>query len=136
MKLLKYFLLGVFFGFVLIKSEVISWYRIQEMFRFQSFHMYGIICSALAVGIVSYALLRKFKVRSLDGELVEIRPRPFNKGTIIGGLIFGFGWALAGACPGPLYALLGSGIPAFAVVVGSALTGVFVYGLVQDKLPQ
>ena len=135
MKLLKYFILGVFFGIVLIKAEVISWFRIQEMFRFQSFHMYGIIGCALVVGIISYALIRKFNVRSIDGQEIKITPRPFNKGTVIGGLIFGFGWALAGACPGPLYALAGSGIAAFVVVVLSAIAGTFVYGLLQDKLP-
>lgn len=136
MKNLKYFLLGTFFGIILIKSEVISWYRIQEMFRFQSFHMYGIIGSALAVGITSYAIIRKFKLRSASGEPMIIRERPFNKGTVIGGLIFGFGWALAGACPGPLYALVGSGSLAFIPVILSAILGTFVYGLVEDKLPK
>ena len=135
MKLLKYFLLGLFFGFILIKAEVVSWFRIQEMFRFQSFHMYGIIGCALVVGIISYALLRKLKIKSLDGEEIFIAPKPFNKGTIIGGLIFGFGWALVGACPGPLYALVGSGIIAFVAIVLSALLGTFVYGILQDKLP-
>lgn len=135
MKLLKYFLLGTFFGFALIKAEVISWFRIQEMFWFQSFHMYGIIGCALVVGIISYALIRKLKMKSLDGEEIKIAPKPFNKGTIIGGLIFGFGWALAGACPGPMYALVGSGIISFLVIVLSAVLGTFVYGLLQEKLP-
>lgn len=135
MNLLRYFFLGTFFGFSLIKAEVISWFRIQEMFHFQSFHMYGIIGSALAVGMVSYAIIRKLKLKSLDGEEIKIIPRPFNKGTVIGGLIFGFGWAMTGACPGPLYALVGSGVIAIFVVVLSAMAGTFVYGLLEDKLP-
>lgn len=135
MNLLKYFFLGTFFGILLIKAEVISWFRIQEMFRFQSFHMYGIIGCALVVGIISYALIRKLKLKSIDGVEMKITPRPFNKGTIIGGLIFGFGWALAGACPGPLYALAGSGILSFLVVVLSAVLGTFIYGILENKLP-
>ena len=136
MNLMRYFLLGTFFGFALIKAEVISWFRIQEMFRFQSFHMYGIIGCAVGVGMISYAVIRKMKLKSLDGEEIRIVPKPFNKGTVIGGLIFGFGWAMTGACPGPMYALLGSGIIAFAIVVISAVLGTFVYGLLSEKLPK
>lgn len=136
MNLIRYFLLGTFFGFALIKAEVISWFRIQEMFRFQSFHMYGIIGCAVGVGMISYAIIRKMKLKSLDGEEIFISPKPFNKGTVIGGLIFGFGWAMTGACPGPMYALLGSGILAFTVVVLSAVLGTFVYGLLSEKLPK
>jgi hypothetical protein len=136
MNLLRYFFLGTFFGFSLIKAEVISWFRIQEMFRFQSFHMYGIIGSALVVGMSSYAIIRKLKLKSLDGEEIKIIPKPFNKGTVIGGLIFGFGWAMTGACPGPLYALVGSGVIAIIAVVLSALLGTFVYGLLEEKLPK
>ena len=134
MNLLRYFFLGTFFGFALIKAEVISWFRIQEMFHFQSFHMYGIIGSALVVGMSSYAIIRKLKLRSLDGEEIKIIPKPFNKGTVIGGLIFGFGWAMTGACPGPLYALVGSGVIVILAVVLSALLGTIVYGMVEDKL--
>lgn len=136
MNLLRYFFLGTFFGFALIKAEVISWFRIQEMFHFQSFHMYGIIGSAVAVGMCSYALIRKLKLKSLDGEEIKITPKPFNKGTVIGGLIFGFGWAMTGACPGPLYALVGSGVLAIIAIVLSAVFGTFVYGLLEEKLPK
>jgi hypothetical protein len=136
MSRILFFLLGTFFGFTLMKAEVISWFRIQEMFRFQSFHMYGIIGCALAVGMISYAIIRKLKVRSLDGEEIKIIPKPLNKGTVIGGLIFGFGWAMTGACPGPMYALAGSGMLAFIAVLLSALLGAFVYGVLQDKLPK
>ncbi len=135
MNLVRYFLLGIFFGFALIKAEVISWFRIQEMFRFQSFHMYGIIGCALVVGMASYAIIRRMKIKSLGGEEIKIVPKPLNKGTVIGGLIFGFGWAIVGACPGPMYALVGSGLIAFVAVVLSAIFGTFVYGLLQDKLP-
>jgi len=135
MNFLRYFFLGTFFGFSLIKAEVISWFRIQEMFHFQSFHMYGIIGSALAVGMSSYAIIRRLKLKSLDGEEIKIIPKPFNKGTVIGGLIFGFGWAMTGACPGPLYALAGSGVMAMLAVILSALFGTFVYGLLEEKLP-
>jgi uncharacterized protein len=136
MKQIRYFLLGTFFGFILIKAEVISWFRIQEMFHFQSFHMYGIIGCAVCVGMITYAIIRKMKIKSLDGEEIIIVPKPFNKGTVIGGLIFGFGWAMTGACPGPMYALLGSGIVSFIVVVLSAILGTFVYGLLSEKLPK
>jgi hypothetical protein len=135
MKQIRYFLLGTFFGFALIKAEVISWFRIQEMFRFQAFHMYGIIGCAVGVGMFSYALIRKLKLKSLDGELIVIPPKPLNKGTVIGGLIFGFGWAMTGACPGPMYALVGSGAVGMGVVVIIAVFGTFVYGLLKDKLP-
>lgn len=135
MNQIRYFLLGTFFGFALLKAEVISWFRIQEMFRFQSFHMYGIIGCAVGVGMLSYAILRKMKMRSLDGEVIVIPPKPLNKGTVIGGLIFGFGWAMTGACPGPMYALVGSGAIGIGVVVLSAVLGTFVYGLLKDKLP-
>lgn len=135
MNLIRYFILGCLFGFILIKAEVISWFRIQEMFHFQAFHMYGIIGCAVGVGMLSYTIIRKMKIKSLDGQEIIVPPKPFNKGTIIGGLIFGFGWAMTGACPGPMYALVGSGLISFLVVVVSALLGTFVYGLLKDKLP-
>ena len=128
--------LGIFFGMVLTNGEVISWFRIQEMFRFDSFHMYGVIGSAIVVSAVSMLLLKKFNVRARTGEPIVIERKNLGKGTIIGGLLFGIGWALTGACPGPLYALAGNGYPAFAVALLSALAGAYVYGLVRDRLPQ
>ena len=135
MSFIKYFITGLLFGFILIKAEVVSWFRIQEMFRFQSFHMYGIIGSAIAVGAVSIYLIKKFKLKSADGNPIVIIPKELNKGTVIGGIIFGFGWALTGACPGPLYALTGSGASAYAMMLVFALIGTYAYGVLKDKLP-
>lgn len=132
---LRFLLIGIFFGFVLTKAEVISWYRIQEMFRFQSFHMYGVIGSAIAVGFISIQLIKKFGSRSVDGEQVEIKPKAVHKGNIIGGIIFGLGWALTGACPGPLFALIGSGYLIILVPLISAVLGTWVYGSLREKLP-
>lgn len=135
MSKLKYFLLGVIFGIILIKAEVISWFRIQEMFRFQSFHMYGIIGSAILVGVISILLIKKFQIKTVNGEEIKIEPKTFSKGNIYGGLIFGLGWAMTGACPGPMYALLGSGLFVFGVVLLSAVIGTLMYGIIKDKLP-
>jgi uncharacterized membrane protein YedE/YeeE len=135
MKKIKFLLLGIFFGIVLIKSEAISWFRIQEMFRFQSFHMYGIMCSAMAVGIISILLIKKYNVKTISGDEIKIAPKQFSKGNIFGGLIFGLGWAMTGACPGPLYALVGSGLLIIGVVLLSAVFGTYVYGVIKDKLP-
>lgn len=135
MKNLKFLLLGTIFGIILIKGEVISWFRIQEMFRFQSFHMYGTICSAIAVGMLSIFLIKKFKIKSFSGEEIKIEDKQFSKGNIIGGLMFGLGWAMTGACPGPLYALIGSGLPIVIVVLLSAVLGTYCYGVLKDKLP-
>ena len=132
---LRYLLLGTGFGFVLTKSEAISWFRIQEMFRFQSFHMYGMILSAILVGIVSIQLIKRFKIRTLSGDPIIIAPKVFQWGNVIGGVIFGLGWALAGACPGPLYALAGSGVWVMAVALAAAVAGTWTYGLLRDKLP-
>jgi uncharacterized membrane protein YedE/YeeE len=132
---LRYLLLGTGFGFVLTKSEAISWFRIQEMFRFQSFHMYGMIMSAMLVGIVSIQLIKRFKVRTLSGEPITIPPKQFHWGYVIGGVIFGLGWALVGACPGPLSARAGSGVWVMAVALAAAVAGTWVYGLLRDKLP-
>lgn len=123
------------FGILLIKAEVVSWYRIQEMFRFQSFHMYGVIGSAVLVGALSVWILKKFNIKSASGTTVHIPRREFHKGTIVGGLLFGFGWALTGACPGPLFALIGNGAYVFVVVLASAIAGTWVYGAVRTKLP-
>jgi uncharacterized membrane protein YedE/YeeE len=135
MKNIKFLLVGVLFGTVLTKTEAISWFRIQEMFRFQSFHMYGIIGSAIAVGMLSIWLIKKFKVKSIEGEEILIVDKQFSKGQIIGGTIFGMGWALSGACPGPLYALVGAGYATILVVIASALLGTWLYGYFKPKLP-
>jgi uncharacterized membrane protein YedE/YeeE len=129
-------LLGMFFGMVLTNGEVTSWFRIQEMFRFDSFHMYGVIGSAIAVGAISMLLVKKLGVRSMQGEPVVIETKKLGKGTAIGGIIFGIGWALTGACPGPLYALAGCGYPAYLIALLSAVGGTLVYGLVRDRLPR
>ena len=129
-------LLGIFFGMILTNGEVISWFRIQEMFRFDSFHMYGVIGSAIAVGALSMLLFKKFDVRTRSGEPIVIEQKKLDKGTVIGGMIFGIGWAFTGACPGPLYALAGSGHIAFAVALLSAIAGALVYGFIRNRLPQ
>jgi uncharacterized membrane protein YedE/YeeE len=127
--------MGAFFGIILIKSEVISWFRIQEMFRLQSFHMYGVIGSAIAVGMLSIFLIKKLNIKTIYGEKITIPEKKFNKGQIYGGLIFGFGWAMTGACPGPLFAQIGSGALVVIVTLLSALAGTWVYGYSRDKLP-
>lgn len=132
---LKYMAVGIAFGIVFIKAEIISWFRIQEMFRFQSFHMYGVIGSAVVVGIISVWAIKKFNIKTIYGEKIEFHPRTFNKGQIIGGLLFGLGWAITGACPGPLYAQIGSGATVIAVTLLSAIAGTWLYGLLRDKLP-
>ncbi|MFN3529447.1 MAG: DUF6691 family protein [Bacteroidia bacterium] len=135
MKNLKYLLIGALFGLVLTKTEAVSWYRIQEMFRFQSIHMYGIIGSAIVVGLISIQLIKRLQIKSLSGDEIVIPAKTFNKGGIIGGTIFGMGWALAGACPGPMYALAGAGYPAVWLVLISALLGTWVYSYLRPKLP-
>ncbi|MBK7937314.1 MAG: YeeE/YedE family protein [Lewinellaceae bacterium] len=132
---LKYAAAGILFGIVLVKSQVISWFRIQEMFRLQSFHMYGVIGSAVAVGMLSVWLIKKFQVKTIHGETIEFHPKQFNKGNIIGGLLFGFGWAMTGACPGPLFAQLGTGAWAVSVTILSAVAGTWVYGFFRERLP-
>lgn len=132
---MKFLVTGLIFGIVLMKSEVVSWYRIQEMFRFQSFHMYGVIGSAVGIGILSMLLVKKFNVKTVTGETIQIKKKEFSIGTIIGGLLFGFGWAMTGACPGPMVALMGSGSLAFGVALLSAIGGTWVYGALQSRLP-
>ncbi|MCE3075975.1 DUF6691 family protein [Chryseobacterium gwangjuense] len=132
---LRYLLVGVLFGIVFVKAEIISWFRIQEMFRLQSFHMYGVIGTAVLTGMISVWLIKKFKIKTLDGEPITIAPKKFNKGQIYGGLIFGFGWAITGACPGPLFAQIGTGALAVIVTLLSAILGTWVYGYFRDKLP-
>jgi len=132
---LKYAAVGILFGVIFIKAEIISWFRIQEMFRFQSFHMFGIIGSAVVVGIISVFLIRKFNIKTIYGEEVEIHPKKFNKGNIYGGLMFGIGWAITGACPGPLFAQIGSGSTVVIITLLSAIAGTWTYGKIREKLP-
>jgi uncharacterized membrane protein YedE/YeeE len=120
---------------VFVKAEIISWFRIQEMFRLQSFHMYGVIGTAVVVGAISVFLIKKLKVKTIHGEEITFTDKKFNKGQIYGGLLFGFGWAITGACPGPLFAQLGTGVWAVSIVILSALAGTWVYGKFRDKLP-
>jgi hypothetical protein len=134
-EVLKYSAAGTYFGIVLSKAEVISWFRIQEMFLFQSFHMYGVIGSAVVVGALSVWLIRRFRVRSGEAQPALLTVRAFHKGTVAGGLIFGIGWAFTGACPGPVFAQVGAGYLAGVVVLLSALAGTYVYGLIRHKLP-
>lgn len=136
MKYLKFLAVGVFFGILLIKSEAVSWFRIFEMFRFESFHMFGIIGSAVALGAIGIAAIKKWKVKDLSGTPIQIPNKaPNYTSALIGGSIFGLGWALAGACPGPMYVLVGTGAVSMLLVIASALAGTFVYGLLRDKLP-
>lgn len=130
-----YLLFGMIFGILLIKSEVVSWYRIQEMFRLQSFHMYGILGSAVTVGIISVWLIKKFNIKTIKGETISLPDKRFHKGVIYGGVIFGLGWAITGACPGPLFALVGSGFTVIIVTLLSAIAGTYLYGLVRERLP-
>ena len=132
---LKYLVVGIFLGILFIKAEVVSWFRIQEMFRLQSFHMYGVIGSAVIVGMLSVWLIKKLHVKTIYGERITFHSKPGNKGQVYGGLLFGFGWAMTGACPGPIFALIGGGATVVAVTLLSAIAGTWVYGLLRDKLP-
>jgi uncharacterized membrane protein YedE/YeeE len=132
---LQYLGVGVLFGIILVKGEIVSWFRIQEMFRLESFHMYGVIGSAIVVGALSFALIRKFKLKTRYGEPIVLHPRSFHRGQVFGGLLFGLGWALTGACPGPLFAQIGAGTPVVLVTLLSAIAGTWVYGWVRPRLP-
>lgn len=136
MKFLKFLLVGIFFGIVLVKSEAVSWYRIYEMFKFQSFHMYGIIGSAVFLGVLFLWIFRKFEVKSIEGNEIHVpaKEKSFTR-YILGGTIFGLGWALAGACPGPMYILLGTGVSSMLLVIAAAMLGTFVYGVLKNSLP-
>ena len=134
-KNLKYIIAGTFFGVIAVKSEIISWFRIQEMFRLTSFHMYGVIGTAVVVGIISIQLIKRLDIKTLTGDKISIAPKKFQKGQIYGGLIFGFGWAITGACPGPLFAQIGSGFGVITVTLLSAILGTWVYGYFRNKLP-
>jgi uncharacterized membrane protein YedE/YeeE len=132
---LKFLLAGMVFGFVLIKGEVVSWFRIQEMFRLQSIHMYGVIGSAVITGMISIQLIKKFRIRTVNNEAIKIIPKTYHKGFIYGGIIFGIGWAITGACPGPLFAQIGGGYTVVAVTFLSAIGGTWMYGYLKPKLP-
>jgi uncharacterized membrane protein YedE/YeeE len=137
MALLPYFLLGTAFGFVIVEAEVVSWFRIQEMFRFEAFHMYGIIGTAVATAAVSLLAIKRLGVRGSDGTPLGFAPKTLGTGVryIAGGTMFGLGWALTGACPGPLVALVGAGRPVMLVAILSALAGTWTYGLLRLRLP-
>jgi hypothetical protein len=135
--LLIYLLIGIVFGVILVKSEVVSWFRIQEMFRFESFHMYGIIGSAIAVAAASIQLIKRLDITTFGGEPISIPPKVWGKGYRywIGGMIFGLGWALLGACPGPMFALIGAGYPIILAALFSALLGTWAYSYLRPSLP-
>jgi uncharacterized membrane protein YedE/YeeE len=135
--MIAYFLIGAAFGAVLLEAEAISWFRIQEMFRFGSFQMYGIIATAILVAGVSLEVIKRLRLRSRDGELIALPPKKLGTGVryIVGGAIFGVGWALTGACPGPLVALVGAGVPVMMVTILSALAGTWTYGYLRPQLP-
>jgi len=136
MRLFRYLLVGILFGVVMTKSEAISWFRIQEMFRFQSFHMYGIIGVAVILGAVLHFILRKSNWKNVDGSPYKFPDKPSTyKASLLGGIVFGLGWAMTGACPGPLYVLLGNGFWIIAVAIISALIGTFTYGALKKYLP-
>lgn len=130
-----YVVMGICFGILLVKSEVISWYRIQEMFRLQNIHMFGVIGSAVATGMLSVWLIKKFNIKTIAGENIELPKTTFHQGQVWGGLIFGFGWAITGACPGPLFAQIGAGFGVVFITLLSAIGGTWVYGLIRDRLP-
>ena len=136
MKFLKFILIGFFFGIVLTKSEAVSWYRIYEMFHFQSFHMYGIIGVAVFTGLLGIQIIKRYNVKDFQGNPIEIADKePGSARYWLGGLFFVFGWALVGACPGPIFILLGAGIWPVALILIGALFGSFLYGVFKNKLP-
>lgn len=132
---LKFLIAGIYLATLFVKGEIISWYRIQEMFRLQSFHMYGVIGSAVFVGLISVLIIKKFNIKTFNGETVVFPKKELNKGTVIGSLIFGAGWALTGACPGPLYTQFGTGATVIIVTIFFAILGTWTYGWIKDKLP-
>ena len=135
MKNWVYLFVGIVFGLALTKGEAISWFRIQEMFRFESFHMFGIFMTAIPTGAFGLFLIRRFKLKSIEGETIDMPEKKYHHGVILGSLIFGFGWALTGACPGPLYAQIGSGFLVTIVTLLSAIAGTWTYGKVLKYLP-
>ena len=136
MNFIKYLLVGFFFGIVLTKAEAVSWYRIYEMFQFQSFHMYGIIMTAIATGLIGVQIIKRKKLKDIDGNPIYIQDK--EKGNVrywIGGISFGLGWAMVGACPGPIFILLGSGFLSVVLILFGAILGTFLYGVFKDRLP-
>jgi uncharacterized membrane protein YedE/YeeE len=137
MKTIKYILTGIVFGVIMTKSEAVSWYRIQEMFRFQSIFMYGIIGTAVIVGIIIVACIKKYRLKDTSGQPIHFAEKDRRwKKYILGGSIFGMGWALTGACPGPVFVLLGQGYTVMLMVIAGALAGTFCYGILRNRLPQ
>ena len=136
MKYIKYLLLGTVFGLVLTKAELISWFRIYEMFKFQAFHMYGVIGSAVVLGIIITQIIKRTRMKALSGDPIVIQPKQFSiVRYLVGGTIFGLGWAMTGACPGPLFVQVGNGFLVMIVAIASGLLGTYVYGLLRNKLP-
>ena len=136
MKYLKFLIVGIVFGIVLVKSEAVSWYRIYEMFKFESFHMYGIIGTAIGTGVLLLLLSKQFKIKNIEGSIINVPPK--ERGLtryILGGTLFGLGWALSGACPGPMYILVGTGVFSMLIVILAAILGTYAYGVLKDKLP-
>lgn len=136
MKFIKFLIVGFVFGIVLTKSEAVSWYRIYEMFQFQSFHMYGIISVAIATGVIGIQIIKKYQLKAIDSTPIVIKAK--EKGSArywIGGIFFGLGWGLVGSCPGPIFILLGAGILPVVIVLLGALLGTILYGVLKDKLP-
>jgi uncharacterized protein len=132
---LKYLIVGLCFGIVFVKAEIISWFRIQEMFHLDAFFMYGVIGTAVVVGMLSVWLIKTFNIKTIQGEKITFEAKKFNQGQIYGGLIFGIGWAITGACPGPLFAQIGSGFLVVGITFLSAVAGTWVYGKWREKLP-
>ncbi len=130
-----YLLVGIFFGLALTKGEAISWFRIQEMFRFESFHMFGIFMTAIPTGALGLFIIRQWKLKTISGEPIEMPVKKYHLGIVLGSLLFGFGWALTGACPGPLYAQIGAGSVVTAVTLLSAIVGTWTFGRIQEYLP-
>lgn len=135
MKQIKYLFFGALFGLVLCKVEAVSWWRMQEMFHFEAFKLYGLFAAAIVTGVISVWLIRKFNIKTLDGKPISIPAKKFNKGYVIGGLLFGIGWAFTGACPGPLLATIGAGNTVMIITFISALAGTWVYSWLRPRLP-
>jgi len=136
MKQIKFLLIGILFGIVMTKSEAVSWFRIQEMFRFDSFQMYGIIGSAVVAGIIVVNILKRYQIKTIERKKLKLIPKEFSiPRYLFGGIIFGLGWSITGACPGPMFTLLGHGILSILVVIFSSILGTFVYGIIKSKLP-
>lgn len=136
LRLLKILALGIIFGIVLAKAEIISWFRIYEMFHFQSFHMYGVIGSAVVLGIILVQIIKKYNIKTIDGDEMDLKDKDKSVWRyLLGGSIFGLGWALVGACPGPMFILLGYGYTSLLIVIAGAVLGTFFYGVIRNKLP-